>query len=476
MNEEKKIEGDNNIKENKNEDKIIEDNNIEENKEQKIIGNYKILKVLIPENYNQCPSYKVRNLLDDQIYRMDKIELKNWNDRIKKKIEIISSMKSKYIVNYKEMLIEEKLNLIFLITEFYTNTLYNNIIMRYLSLNKYIPESDLLTYLFHIIFGLSQLHKNKIFNINLNSKNIYIDQEKNLKLNPYNDIFSEEELINSNDNQIVCPELANKKGKYSQKSDIWYFGLLIYEMCCLKNMKRKYIEDLNKMYKYIAKAEYEPIPSIYSREIYYLIKSCLQYYGNKRPNAEEIRKKVLKLKGSQLIDKKVELFKVKKKYEKNSYSMIENCEDYNQNLLKSQNYKKVNSTSNKINTVKNKLKPIIHKRAKTPIHIRNKMKNFKIMKNDSFTLEKKFKRSKTVQKTIDSKIVRDINNGIKISNFEASKLLSQFKINKYHQEELSFYNKRIESPLLKIPIIKKELKKSNSANYRRKFNKNSSLI
>ena len=98
------------------------------------------------------------------------------------------------------------------------------------------------------------------------------------------------------------------------------------------------------------------------------------------------------------------------------------------------------------------------------------------MKNDSFTLEKKFKRSKTVQKTIDSKIVRDINNGIKISNFEASKLLSQFKINKYHQEELSFYNKRIESPLLKIPIIKKELKKSNSANYRRKFKKNSSLI
>jgi hypothetical protein len=41
MNEEKKIEGDNNIKENKNEGKIIEDNNnnIEENKNQKIIGN-----------------------------------------------------------------------------------------------------------------------------------------------------------------------------------------------------------------------------------------------------------------------------------------------------------------------------------------------------------------------------------------------------------------------------------------------------
>ena len=449
-------------------------NNIEDLKSQ--FNNYKILKDISSENSNNGFCFKVKNVNDNQFYRMNKFKLEELNEKILSKISTITLLKSKYIVNYKESFVDEDSKSFIIITDFYTDTLYNNIIMRYSSINQQIPENDLLTYIFHISNALSQLHKSKIYNINLNSKNIYIDKEKNLKLNPYNDIFSEEELINSNDNQIVCPELINKKGKYSQKSDIWYFGLLIYEMCCLKNMKRKYIEDLNKMYKYIAKAEYEPIPSIYSREIYYLIKSCLQYYGNKRPNAEEIRKKVLKLKGSQLIDKKVELFKVKKKYEKNSYSMIENCEDYNQNLLKSQNYKKVNSTSNKINTVKNKLKPIIHKRAKTPIHIRNKMKNFKIMKNDSFTLEKKFKRSKTVQKTIDSKIVRDINNGIKISNFEASKLLSQFKINKYHQEELSFYNKRIESPLLKIPIIKKELKKSNSANYRRKFNKNSSLI
>ena len=246
-------------------------------------------------------------------------------------------------------------------------------------------------------------------------------------------------------------------------------------MCCLKNMKRKYIEDLNKMYKYIAKAEYDPIPSIYSREIYYLIKACLQYYGNKRPNAEEIRKKVLKLKGSKVIEKRVELFKVKKNYEKNSYSFIQNCEDYNKNLLKSQNYKKVNSNSNKINTVKNKLKPIFHKRAKTPIHIgNNKNKNLKIMNNESFTLEKKFNRSKTLSKVIDSQIVKDVYKGIQFCNFETSKLLSIFKINMYHQEELKFYNKRIESPLLKIPKIKKELKKSNSANYKRNYYKNSS--
>ena len=451
-------------------------NNVENIKSQ--FNSYQILKDISSEDSNNGFCFKVKNLNDNQFYRMNRFKLDELNEKILSKIATITLLESKYIVNYIESFVDEDSKTFIIITDFYTDTLYNNIIMRYSSINQQIPENDILTYIFHISNALSQLHKSKIYNINLNSKNIYIDKEKNLKLNPYNDLFSEEELINNNDNQIVCPELINKKGKYSQKSDIWYFGLLIYEICCLKNMKRKYIEDLNMMYKYIAKAEYEPIPSIYSRDIYYLIKSCLQFYENKRPTAEEIRKKVLKLKGNKLIYKKVELVKVKKKYEKNSYSAIENCEDYNKNLLKSQNYKKVNSNSNKGNSVKYKLKTVNYKRSKTPIHIKNKNKDldFKIMKNDSFTLEKKYKRSQTAEKIIDSKIVRDINKGIKICNLEASNLLSKFKINMYHQEELKFYNKRIESPLLKIPNSKKELKKSNSVNYRKKFNKNSSII
>ena len=63
---------------------------------------------------------------------------------------------------------------------------------------------------------------------------------------------------------------------------------------------------------------------------------------------------------------------INKFLEKNSYSAIENCEDYNKNLLKSQNYKKVNSNSNKGNSVKYKLKTVNYKRSKTPIHIKKK--------------------------------------------------------------------------------------------------------
>ena len=43
-------------------------------------------------------------------------------------------------------------------------------------------------------------------------------------------------------------------------------------MCCLKKMKRKFIEDLNKMYSYIIKNEYEQIPNCYSYDISNIIK------------------------------------------------------------------------------------------------------------------------------------------------------------------------------------------------------------
>ena len=47
-------------------------------------------------------------------------------------------------------------------------------------------------------------------------------------------------------------------------------------------MKRKFVEDLNQMYSYIIKSEYEPIPNIYSKEIAKIIKGCLQFSENRR--------------------------------------------------------------------------------------------------------------------------------------------------------------------------------------------------
>jgi serine/threonine protein kinase len=91
------------------------------------------------------------------------------------------------ILNIKESFIEKSKSSVIMILELYDNkTMNNNIISKYKVMKeRYIPESTLLDYLYQIIEGLSLLHNNNVFNINLSPQNIYIDDNNNLKLNPY---------------------------------------------------------------------------------------------------------------------------------------------------------------------------------------------------------------------------------------------------------------------------------------------------
>ena len=153
---------------------------------------------------------------------------------------------------------------------------------------------------------------------------------------------------------------------------------------------------------------------------------------------------------------------MKKNYEKNCYLSIKNCEDYNKNLGKFQNYKIKSKKDNSKNKILKK-NNLINKRSKTPLNIRNINKNIINDKNKSFTYLNNCTEN-NIEIDSKDKIIQDINNGMKICNFEASHFISQFNINKYRQEELGFYNKRIECPLLKFPNLSNKLKRNYSVN------------
>ena len=84
------------------------------------------------------------------------------------------------IFNIKESFIEKTKEYVIMILELYDDkTIQNNIITKYkLMKNRYIEENLLLDYLNNIAEGLSILHKNNIFNINLSPQNIYINDNK----------------------------------------------------------------------------------------------------------------------------------------------------------------------------------------------------------------------------------------------------------------------------------------------------------
>ncbi len=406
---------------------------------------FQILKVENSEDINNNFSiYKVKRILDNQIYMMYQFKLNDyWGklisskkcNTIANKINKIASLKSNYIVYYRDSFIDKISNSFILITDYYTDTLYNNIIMKHFDINRNISEENIIKYIFQIAHALNQLHNINIYNINLNSINIYIDKDNNLRLNPFNDIISHDELINNNDNPIVSPELINEKVIFSEKSDIWYFGHLIYEMCCLKKMKRKFIEDLNKMYSYIIKNEYEQIRNCYSIDISNIIKGCLQFSEKRRLSAKEIENKMLKLKEKKIVNKKIEEFKLKKKWEKKPFLKIKTLDDYNQNYIKNQNFK------NKIPI--NKSNTLFEKKLKNPLKINYRNKPLKILNNQESRLiwngKLYFSRSKTPTMIDNKKNISNLNGNIynKINIHNNNNLNN---INDFNNENSKDYN------------------------------------
>ena len=373
------------------------------------------------------------------------------------------------ILSIKESFIEKTTESVIMILELFDNkTIQNNIIAKYkLMRDRYIPENILLDYLYNIIEGLSILHKNNIFNINLSPQNIYFD-EKNLKLNPYITLENLSSIKNCNNKyfKIQAPELLKGNKKYTSKTDIWYLGLLIYEISQLKPIDRNYfdINNIEKIYIYIIKGNYS-FTKYYSNDIKELIKLCLQYTQNKRPSASELLKLIDIYKNSRILNSKlynIKNTKISHNF-KRKINLKEEIVKINNTLTKIKNYE--NKTNYKI---KRDLTPIIiRKNRNFSFNINAKRilyKNTEINKNSS---NKTFKRTKLKLK----KPLLDNIHKIKLTNKTGKKFFDIHKNNETLNGYLKTKPFNINNFVLKNPFYFK-YERSRTPNNFLKIDKN----
>ena len=373
------------------------------------------------------------------------------------------------ILSIKESFIEKTTESVIMILELFDNkTIQNNIIAKYkLMRDRYIPENILLDYLYNIIEGLSILHKNNIFNINLSPQNIYFD-EKNLKLNPYITLENLSSIKNCNNKyfKIQAPELLKGNKKYTSKTDIWYLGLLIYEISQLKPIDRNYfdINNIEKIYIYIIKGNYS-FTKYYSNDIKELIKLCLQYTQNKRPSASELLKLIDIYKNSRILNSKlynIKNTKISHNF-KRKINLKEEIVKINNTLTKIKNYE--NKTNYKI---KRDLTPIIiRKNSNFSFNINAKRilyKNTEINKNSS---NKTFKRTKLKLK----KPLLDNIHKIKLTNKTGKKFFDIHKNNETLNGYLKTKPFNINNFVLKNPFYFK-YERSRTPNNFLKIDKN----
>jgi NIMA (never in mitosis gene a)-related kinase len=83
----------------------------------------------------------------------------------------------------------------------------------------------------------------------------------------------------------LSPEIIENK-PYSQASDIWSLGALLYELCALTPPFTG--NSIQYVALKIVKGSYANIPGIYSNDLKTLIRGMLNIDPNKRPKIQQI--------------------------------------------------------------------------------------------------------------------------------------------------------------------------------------------
>ena len=265
--------------------------------------NFEILNKLGNGSYSTV--YKVRRKIDGQIYALKKVNLSNLTEKEKanslNEVRILASIKSKYVISYKEAFFDEKDKTLGIVMEYADNgDLFQKILFH--KKNKtFFEETDIWKILIQLVKGLKSLHDLKILHRDLKSANVFLFTNKNAKLGDLN--VSKVARRGLGYTQTGTPYYASpevwKDLPYNNKSDIWSLGCVLYEIITLNPpFKAKNMENL---YKKVIRGDVNKIPNIFSDDLYKMVLFLLQVNPDKRPSCDEILNNVL-------IKKRIEYF------------------------------------------------------------------------------------------------------------------------------------------------------------------------
>ena len=250
--------------------------------------------------------YKVRRLIDGNIYALKKVKLINLSEKERKnalnEVRLLASVKSKFVVSYREAFFDEKDNTLCMVMEYADGgDLYQKIKENRKS-QILFEESDIWRIFIQLVKGLKALHELNILHRDLKSANVFLMKDGSVKLGDLNvsKVFRKNMgYTQTGTPYYASPEVWNDK-PYDTKSDIWSMGCVLYEMTALKPPFRA--KNMECLYKKVIEGNFIRIPSKFTNDLYKIIQILLQVKPEKRPSCAEILQ-------NPIILKRIEFFK-----------------------------------------------------------------------------------------------------------------------------------------------------------------------
>ena len=252
--------------------------------------NFEIIEKLGDGAYSVV--YKVKRKQDNKIYALKKVKLKDLSDKEKQnalnEVRILASVKSNFVISYKEAFIDEDDTNLCLVMEYADKGDLYQKISQFKKIGCLIEEIDVWKIFIQMVKGLKALHDLNILHRDLKSANIFLFSDGSAKIGDLN----VSKVVNKGlgYTQTGTPYYASpevwKDQPYDIKSDIWSLGCVTFEMLALRPPFRA--ENMDKLYNKVIKGQYGKISDRYSDDIKEIIKLLLKVNPKERPNCTQI--------------------------------------------------------------------------------------------------------------------------------------------------------------------------------------------
>ena len=238
--------------------------------------------------------YKVKRKEDSKIYALKKVKLKGLSDKEKEnalnEVRILASVKSPFVVSYKEAFIEEELETLCIVMEYADRGDLLQKIVRLKKDGNLIDEIDAWKIFIQMTRGLKSLHDLKILHRDLKSANIFLFSDGTAKIGDLNVSKVARRGLGYTQTgtpYYASPEVWDEK-PYDNKSDIWSLGCVTYEMLTLHPPFRA--KDMDQLYNAVKKGQYRKIGDKFSEDMGEIIDYLLKVNPKDRPNCDQILK------------------------------------------------------------------------------------------------------------------------------------------------------------------------------------------
>ena len=223
--------------------------------------NFEIINKLGNGAYSEV--FKVRRKIDSKIYALKKVKLKNLKEKEKNnslsEIRILASIKSPFIISYKEAFLTTEDNTLNLVMEYADNGDLYQKIKYYKSKNLFFEEKDIWKIFIQITRGLKTLHALKILHRDFKPANIFLFKDGTAKIGDLN--ISKIITKGLGNTQTGTPYYASPEvwnnSPYDLKSDIWSLGCILYEMLTL--IPPFHADNFDGLYKKVMAGKYNKI-------------------------------------------------------------------------------------------------------------------------------------------------------------------------------------------------------------------------